>query len=134
MGIIPSTHYDAERKVWSGIKKQTLYHPNASIGQVLHSRMSSNLKNVIQINDVEGITYTNEQVLTMSSRISLSLQEMGIKTTDFVGIMSSNTSYLMPLCYGLFFSNIPFHPLDASFTVEVVTHCWSKTKPKIIFC
>lgn len=134
MGIVPSTNFDAERKVWAGMKRQLLYDTNASVGQVIHSRINSHLKNVIQINDSEGITLTNEDVLTMSVRIALSLQEMEIKPTDFVGIMCSNTSYLMPLCYGLFFSNIPFQPLDVSFTKEVVAHCWSKTRPKLLFC
>ncbi|KAL5277624.1 hypothetical protein ACFFRR_002699 [Megaselia abdita] len=134
MGISMSTNFDADRKVWAGMKKQVLYDPNASIGQVIYSRLSSNLKNIIQINDSEGITFTNEDVLTMSVRIALSLQEKEVKQTDFIGIMSSNTSYLMPLCYGLFFTNIPFHPVDATFTKDVVAHCWSKTRPKILFC
>uniref|UniRef100_T1GB97 AMP-dependent synthetase/ligase domain-containing protein n=1 Tax=Megaselia scalaris TaxID=36166 RepID=T1GB97_MEGSC len=48
--------------------------------------------------------------------------------------MALSTTYLLPVVYGSLFVNIPCHPLDVSFQREAVSHCWSKTKPKLIFC
>ncbi|KAL5277622.1 hypothetical protein ACFFRR_002697 [Megaselia abdita] len=135
MGAAPSTEYDPERKIWSGPNlKHKLFHPDVSIGQVLYDRIRINPKNVLQISDSEGITFTNEQALSMSVKVALSLLDLKLKQSDFIGIMATNTSYLMPLCYGSFFASIPFHPLDVCFDKEMVLHCWSKSRPKILFC
>lgn len=40
----------------------------------------------------------------------------------------------MPVFYGSLFVNIPCNPVDVSFTKEAVSHLWSKTKPKLVFC
>lgn len=135
MGAGPSSQFDPERKIWSGSKlKNRLFHPEASIGQVLYNRIRINPKNVIQVNDSEGISFTNEQALSMSVKVALSLLDLKLKQSDFIGIMASNTSYVMPLCYGTFFASIPFHPLDVSFEKSMVLHCWSKSRPKVVFC
>lgn len=134
MGVVPSSVFDPERKVWSGPKKQMVYHPNVSVGQLLHKNIAAHPKNVQQINDTEKTTLTNEEVLSLSTKVALSLLEMGLTSNDFIGLMAANTTYVMPVVYGSFFVNIPCHPIDATFTKEAVQYSWQKTKPKVIFC
>uniref|UniRef100_T1GWB0 AMP-dependent synthetase/ligase domain-containing protein n=1 Tax=Megaselia scalaris TaxID=36166 RepID=T1GWB0_MEGSC len=59
---------------------------------------------------------------------------MGLTSEDFIGLMASNTTYLMPVLFGSLFVNIPCHPIDVTFSKEAISYSWSKTKPKLVFC
>ena len=133
MGV-QTSKFDPEEKIWSGPKVASFYSRDISIGQVLHKSIAQHPKNVLQINDTEAKTMTNAEVLTMSTKIALGLLDLGIKQTDFIGIMASNTSYSMPVCFASLFVATPFHPVDVTFTKEAIIHAWSKTKPKVFFC
>lgn len=134
MGVIQSSSFDPDRKVWYGPKKQMLYNPNVSVGQLLYLNLAAHPKNIQQINDSEKTTLTNKQVLSMSTKVALSLLEMELTTNDIVGIIASNTTYLLPVVYGSFFINVPCHPIDVTFSKEAIAHSWRKTKPKVVFC
>lgn len=134
MGVTPSKDFNEETKVWSGPTKNPIYHDDVAIGQVLYLRLTSSPKNVLQINDTEGTTHTNEEILSLSRKVAMSLLEMGLTQTDFVGIMASNTTLAMPVCFGCLFIGTPIHPCDVTFSKEATIYAWRKTKPKIIFC
>lgn len=128
------TKFDAATKEWSGPKSRPMYHPDISIGQIVHMNLFSNPKNVLQVNDTEGIQLTNEAVLLLSTRVAINLMQKGVTQKDVVGIIAGNTSYVMPVCYGTLFLGAPFHPLDVSFNKEAIAHSWTKTTPKVVFC
>lgn len=134
MGVVPSSVFDPERKIWSGPKKKMLYNCNASAGQILHKNIALHPKNIQQINDTEKITLTNEEVLSLSTKVALSLLDRGLTSKDIVGLIASNTTYVMPVIYGSFFINVPCHPVDVTFSKKAIAHCWNKTKPKVVFC
>lgn len=134
MGAVPSSNYDPERKIWSGPKKKMLYNDDVAIGQLLHLNLAAHPRNIQQINDTEKTTLTNEEVLSISTKIALSLLDLGLTVKDFIGIMASNTTYAMHVVYGGLFINVPCHPVDPTFSREAIAYSWSKTKPKIIFC
>lgn len=134
MGVTPSKNFDEKTKIWSGPVKTPVYNDDIAIGQVLYMRLTSHPKNVLQINDTEGITNTNEEIVTNSRRIAMSLQEMGMTQQDFVGIMASNTALVLPVCFGCLFIGTPIHPCDVTFSKEATAYAWRKTKPKVIFC
>ena len=126
MGAKISVNYDSEKKIWSGPVINSKYHGDTSLGQVIFERIRINPKNVLQINDSENTQLTNEQVLQMSVRLAMSLLEMNLKQTDFIGVMASNTTYTLPLTYGCWFSGIPFHATDVAYDKEAIVHCWKK--------
>lgn len=134
MGVVPSSVFDPERKLWSGPKLRDLYNDNASVGQVLFWNLAKHPENIQQINDTENTTLRNKEVLSMSKQIALTLQDMGLTSEDFIGLMASNTTYLMPVLFGSLFVNIPCHPIDVTFSKEAISYSWSKTKPKLVFC
>lgn len=134
MGVVPSSVFDPERKIWSGPKKKMLYNDEAAVGQLIHTNLAAHPKNVQQINDTENTSLTNEEVLSMSTKVALSLLELGLTSRDFIGIMASNTTYAMPVVFGSLFINVPCHPIDPTFSREAIAYSWSKTKPKVIFC
>lgn len=129
-----ATKFDATTKVWSGPKTKPIYHPDISVGQIIHMNLFANPNNVILINDTEGVQLTNESVLLLSTRIAINLMQKGVTQNDVVGIIAGNTSYVMPVCYGTLFTGAPFHPLDVTFTKEAIAHAWKKTTPKVVFC
>lgn len=129
-----ATKFGADNKVWSGPKTRPMYHPDTSLGQIIHMNLFSNPKNVLQINDTEGIQLTNEAILLLSTRVAINLMQRGVTQNDIVGIIAGNTSYVLPVCYGILFVGAPFHPLDVSFEKDAIAHSWKKTTPKIVFC
>lgn len=129
-----ATKFDDATKVWAGPKSKPVYHPDISVGQIIHMNLFKTPNNVLQINDTEGIQLTNEAVLLLSTRVALHLMMKGVNQKDVVGIMAGNTSYVMPVCYGTMFLGVPFHPLDVSFNKEAIAHSWKKTQPKVVFC
>lgn len=128
------TTFDPIQKIWRGPKEKSIYDRDASFGKMVYSQMLPNPNNVIQINDTEGTRFTNAQVIQMSSRIALSFLDKGLQQTDFVGIMAGNTSYVLPLVFGCYFTGVPHHPVDMSFNGDMIAHCWGKTRPKMVFC
>uniref|UniRef100_T1GF90 AMP-dependent synthetase/ligase domain-containing protein n=1 Tax=Megaselia scalaris TaxID=36166 RepID=T1GF90_MEGSC len=134
MAILPPSQFDPTTKIWSGPKLIFSSNKKESVGQIIFSSLAEHPKNVLQINETEHTTLTNEEVLNLSKRIALKLIDLGLTSKDFIGIMALNTTYLMPVFYGSLFVNIPCNPVDVSFTKEAVSHLWSKTKPKLVFC
>lgn len=128
------TKFDEERKVWYGPKTKRIYNEDAAIGQVLFLSLFGNPKNILTINDTEGITLTNADVLQKAVRVALGLRGHGIKDQDVIGLFAPNSACLMPIAFGSIFIAAPFHALDVSFTKDAIIHSWSKTKPKVVFC
>lgn len=127
------TTFHSETKTWSGQKRIPIYNPELSLGQIIHRTLQVNPKNIIQMNHTENISFTSNDVLKLSTRVALSLIERNISQSDVVGIIATNTSIVMPLCFGCLFAGAPIHPLDVHFNKESIVHSWRKTKPKIIF-
>lgn len=133
MNSFKGTLYNAETKIWSGRKVEPIYNPNASLGKILYRNLQLNPNNIIQINHTENVEFTSQQVFLLSKRISISLIEKDISHSDIVGIIATNTSIVLPLCYGCLFIGAKIHPLDVHFNKDSIMHFYSKTKPKIIF-
>lgn len=129
-----ATKFDADTKQWSGLEITSPYNPDISVGQIIHMNLFCNPKNILQINDTEGIQLTNEDVLLLSTRVALNLIDKGVTQQDIVGLIASNTSYALPVCYGVLFSGAAFHTLDPSFDKNDIAHSWKKTTPKVVFC
>ncbi|KAL5289399.1 hypothetical protein ACFFRR_009501 [Megaselia abdita] len=131
--MVYKTSFNAHTKIWSGKKVNPIYNPEVSLGQIIHRTLQVNPNNVIQINHTENVSLTSNNVFKLSSRIALSLMKKNITQSDVVGIIATNTSTVMPLCFGCLFVGVPIHPLDVHFNKESIVHSWRKTKPKIIF-
>ncbi|KAL5276830.1 hypothetical protein ACFFRR_002194 [Megaselia abdita] len=128
------TKFDEERKVWYGPKTKPFYDKDVSVGTLVFYSLCSNPKNVLTINDTEGVSLTNAEVLQRSIRVALGLKAHGVGENDTVGLLASNSANMMPIAFGSLFIAAPFHGLDVSFTKEAIVHSWSKTKPKVVFC
>ncbi|KAL5278267.1 hypothetical protein ACFFRR_003109 [Megaselia abdita] len=129
------TTYNEVEKIWSGPKRTLLFNPESSVGQVLFMCLShQSPEKVIQINVGENTRWTCEEVLSKSVKVAYNLQRLDLKQTDILGVIATNTSNLMPLCYGMFFIGVPFHAIDCDHSKESAVRRWAITRPKIIFC
>lgn len=45
------TFYDAETKIWSGVKRRPYYDPDCSVGEVFYSALRNYPNQVIQVDD-----------------------------------------------------------------------------------
>lgn len=129
------TKYNSDKKIWSGPKKTLEFNPETSVGSVIFSCLKrQDPRNLLQISDSEKTSLTTEQVLEMGSRIAYNIRLLNVRQSDVVGIVSRNTTNLMPLCYGLFFLGVPFHALDHKDTMTSALHLWGTSRPRLIFC
>ncbi|XP_075168229.1 uncharacterized protein LOC142240400 isoform X1 [Haematobia irritans] len=130
-----TTKYDKVNKIWSGATIEPLhnieYH---SIGRILFSQMKLRPNKVIQIDDVDGKTLTNQEMLNFAIRIAKYLKKAGFRHEEIVGISAKNTTYLSPVLLGCLFNCTPFHTVHPNYQEAATTHCFGITKPRIIFC
>uniref|UniRef100_A0A1I8PAA8 AMP-dependent synthetase/ligase domain-containing protein n=1 Tax=Stomoxys calcitrans TaxID=35570 RepID=A0A1I8PAA8_STOCA len=89
---------------------------------------------VIQIDDFDGTTVTNKEMLTYSISIAKKLKKLGMRQEDLVGVAAHNTTYLTAVTLGCFFNCTPFHTVHPDFKEVAMAQCFDLTKPKIIFC
>ncbi|XP_013114533.2 uncharacterized protein LOC106092272 [Stomoxys calcitrans] len=128
-------NYDEREKIWSGSKIVPLHNiEHHSPGRILFSQMKMRPSKVIQIDDFDGKTLTNQEMLNFSIRIARHLKKMGMGHDDIVGMAAQNTTYLAPAVLGCFLNCTPFHAIHPNFKEAAAKHCFGITKPSIIFC
>ncbi|XP_060654533.1 uncharacterized protein LOC132790114 [Drosophila nasuta] len=133
MAALPTT-FDPKDNTWAGAKISSLYNYDTSVGRIIFSTMKNWPKNVIQINDVDGVTLTNAQALTWAVRIAQHLKKRGLNNTDVIGILAKNTTYLLPLGVACLLNTTPFHAVNPMLDEDTIKYIYNITKPKLIFC
>ncbi|XP_023037953.1 uncharacterized protein LOC6639929 [Drosophila willistoni] len=94
--LIPTT-YNEQDNVWSGAKRGSIYNYDTSVGRIIFNTMKNWPNNVCQINDIDGVSVTNEQGITWAIRIAQYLKKRGLNHKNVIGIAGKNTTYVMPL-------------------------------------
>ncbi|KAH8301567.1 hypothetical protein KR059_006097, partial [Drosophila kikkawai] len=133
MAALPTT-YDARDRIWSGAKRTYTFTDETSIGKVICSAMRNWPKNVCQINDVDGKAVTFEEAITWAIRIAQIFKKKGLQYPDVIGLAVRNSTYVMSLAVACFLNGTPFHAVNPEMDDATMTHVFSITKPKLIFC
>ncbi|TMW39627.1 hypothetical protein DOY81_015293 [Sarcophaga bullata] len=129
-----SCNYDDKQRLWTSGYTKSHYNENDSMGQVLFECLKQNPHNILQVDDTYGISITNEQALSWSIRVALYLKELNLNHEDIVGISAKNSTYLLPVVLGCFFTGVPFHAVNPDLDKDTISSCYGLTKPKVIFC
>ncbi|XP_011294887.2 probable 4-coumarate--CoA ligase 1 [Musca domestica] len=130
-----NTSFDRENKIWSGPKVFPIHNiEHHSIGRILFGQMRINPRNVIQIDDIDGTSATSGELLTWGTRIALHLKSLKLTHEDIVGIAARNTIHLSSVVLGCLFNCNPFHAVNPNFHEGAIAHCFSLTRPRVIFC
>ncbi|EDW80498.1 uncharacterized protein Dwil_GK11566 [Drosophila willistoni] len=130
---IPTT-YDDKTKVWSGMKLESVYKNDTSVGKIIFKTMRNWPRNVCQISDTENVTVTYGQALTWATRVALYLKKSGYNHTDVIGISAKNSTYVMPVAVACLMNATPFHSVNPLLDGGTIKHLFNITKPKVVFC
>ncbi|KAM8714048.1 hypothetical protein ACLKA7_014241 [Drosophila subpalustris] len=133
MAFMPTT-YNEKDKTWSGAKSSSMFDYDTNVGRIIFNNMKNWPKNVIQINDVDGVSVTNTQCITWAIRIAQYLKRRGFNNPDVIGIAAKNTTYLMPLGVACLMNATPFHAVNPMVDEETIKYVFGITKPMLIFC
>lgn len=126
--------YDPMTKIYHGLEVPDIYHPNASLGQVLLWNFYKRPQKVIQVNDDDGISVTCEEMAELMTNIAKNLNQLGLVFGDVAGLFGSSTTYVAPTMFACYLYGLPMTPLDVSFNVNQIVQIYRQTNPKIVFC
>ncbi|KAH8252224.1 hypothetical protein KR038_004276, partial [Drosophila bunnanda] len=154
MAALPTT-YDSGDRIWSGSKRTFTYTDETSIGKIIFDTMrnwprnvcqvspkqrcyyladSQNNTNPRQINDEDGGTVAFDEAIRWAIRIAQIFKKKGLEYPDIIGLPVRNSTYVMPLAVACFLNGTPFHAINPVMDEATMTHVFSITKPKMIFC
>lgn len=132
--ISKKTFFNPVEKVWSGLDLPCIFHPDASVGNVLEFFMHRYKDKPCQIFEPTGETWTFAQLHRTSVKIAQTFLRMNITQDDIIGICASNTPYVPAVAVAAFLTGIPISTSDPSFDTEGIAHIFNITRPKILFC
>ncbi|XP_062132979.1 uncharacterized protein LOC133843440 [Drosophila sulfurigaster albostrigata] len=133
MAAFPTT-YNKDDNTWSGMQRSLMYNQDMSVGRIIFNIMRNWPKNVCQINDEDGITLTNGQAITWAIRIAQHLKNKGLNSQDVIGILGTNSTYLMPLGVACLMNTTKFHAVNPIADKDTIQYTFGITQPKLIFC
>ncbi|XP_017060824.1 4-coumarate--CoA ligase 1-like [Drosophila ficusphila] len=134
MRFRPSSSYNADRKIWSGGKKDLYFDPQLSIGQIIFHEMRRHPQLIAQISATENTILTRQELHANSMRVASYMRSLGLLQSDVVGIIARNTTHMFAVVYACFFNGIAFHSLNIQYEKSTIEKLFDITKPKIIFC
>lgn len=126
--------YNSESKVWSGVEHQTIYNANVSLGYLILEVLKKTPERITQVFADKDAKMTCHEVRVRTIKIANHLKKSGFKQGDVVGIMATNSENLASIIFACFTLGLPINTLAPIMTESDITHMYSKTKPKIIFC
>ncbi|XP_020801053.1 4-coumarate--CoA ligase 1-like isoform X1 [Drosophila serrata] len=128
------TTYDSGDRIWSGSKRTFTYTDETSIGKIIFTNMKNWPNNVSQINDEDGGTVTFNEAITWAIRVAQIFKKKGFQYPDVIGLPVRNSTYVMSVAVACYLNGTPFHAINPVMDEATMTHVFSITKPKIIFC
>lgn len=126
--------YDSIHKIWSGDKHETIFNSNVSLGYLILNELKKTPERITQVSADTGVEVTCYEMRQRSIKMAKHLQSLGLKQGDIVGIVGSNSEYLVPIFIACFTLGLPTSPLAPGVTDSYIINIYSKTKPKIFFC
>lgn len=128
------TTFNYQDLTWSGVKLDPLYHPNASLGQIVVNALSRAPQNVGQICHEDGHEMRNWEILRNSVRVSLNLRDLGLQQGDVLGFAAGNSRDVASVVFGSLLNGVPVGTLDPSFEFTDIVHMFGITFPKMVVC
>ncbi|XP_054732977.1 uncharacterized protein LOC129240899 [Anastrepha obliqua] len=133
--MLSETTYDSENNIWKSDQLERTFNANKSIGDhALYMLRSKPANLVCQISDSEGSELTYGTACSYAISVAAHLSNAGLGCDDVVGIVSYNTTLLMPVLVGCWINGTPFNALHPIHEEDVIRQLFALTRPKIIFC
>ncbi|KAH8335683.1 hypothetical protein KR074_009241, partial [Drosophila pseudoananassae] len=130
-----ATHYDGNRKIWSGSSQQSLYNDDLTAGQIIFRQLQRQPQRIFQISHTDNTRLTRSQMLQNAAKVGCYLRDQGFKKeTDIVGLMARNSTNVGALAYGCLFNGTPFHAVNPNLEQKTIDSLYRITKPRILCC
>lgn len=126
--------FNCETKTLFGEQQPFVFHPNASLGEVLVYFLRKTPTKITQVSADDGIEVSCGEMADMTVNVAKNLIKLGYKPGDIIGIVGRNVTYSTPVIFGSYLLACPITPLDPTLTVGVMTAIYKNTLPEIIFC
>jgi long-subunit acyl-CoA synthetase (AMP-forming) len=126
--------FDPKTNIWSGRKIPSLYHEEATYGEIVLHYLSRSPNDVIQVCEEDGIELTCEQLRTYSIRVAENLSKFNISHGHVAGFVAQNTTYLAPVILGCLLQGVTFATIDPILNKDNIKHLFKDSKPNIVFC
>ncbi|KAM7346376.1 uncharacterized protein ACRADG_006332 isoform 2-T2 [Cochliomyia hominivorax] len=137
-----STIYDETAKIWRGWQKEDFRDDSVSVGEwCLRMMRNKSSHEICQISDDDGDDTDNQTNLTYHQALANSIhlakqmrRKWQLTCYDIVGVVATNTKYLMQIILAAWFNGLAFHAINPEEKEEALHYLLCKTKPKVIFC
>ncbi|KAL7044572.1 hypothetical protein ACKWTF_001977 [Chironomus riparius] len=105
----------------------------ASLGEMIIENLKRNGEKRNFIEGTTGRTFSNNEIVESSVKISKALYNIGIKENDAVAIISENCTDFISIVFGTWFLNAVSTPINVTYTERELKHALQLSKPKVIF-
>ncbi|KAL5280927.1 hypothetical protein ACFFRR_004752 [Megaselia abdita] len=122
-------------KILSGQEEAPIFNPGISLGRIIFECLQNRSNEVLQHNITDNIKLTRKDVLKKSIQIAMFLRDQDLKENYVVSMISTPTSFQLPIIYGCVLAGNPLHilpPLTGN--IDIIKSLCSQTRPKLIFC
>lgn len=126
--------YDPETKILKNDQLPLVYHPNASLGEILVHQLRKTPKRISQISAEDGMEINCGELADMTENFAKNLIKFGFKLGDVVGFIGRNCSYATAATFGCYLIGCKVNLLDTALSVSEIVSVYRKTLPIIIFC
>lgn len=129
--MVCHTIYDPSTKTWSGLPLKPIYNPDLSIATAVFDELLRNAQSIGQVNDNNGVQFTNMQIRMHSIRLAMNLQRdpLGVRKDDVIGLVTRNHEMVSAVVFAAFALAAPVNALDPNFKVGR----WSSSRHMVEF-
>uniref|UniRef100_A0A336MF40 CSON000234 protein n=1 Tax=Culicoides sonorensis TaxID=179676 RepID=A0A336MF40_CULSO len=126
--------FDSVNRVWKGPEINSIFNPNASLGEIILSVLAKTPNHITQISYDTGQKITCSEMRINSICVAENLKKLGYKIGDRFAILSRNNADVAPIVYGCFILGTPIHCLEPNFKSDDLASMFKLSKPKLVFC
>lgn len=126
--------YREDCRTLFGVQEPLLYHPYASLGEVLVHYLRKTPDKITQVCCDDGVEISCGEMADMTVNVAKNLMKLGLKTGDTIGIVGKNVTHATPTIFGCYLLGCPISPLESTMQHSEFISTFRITNPKIIFC
>lgn len=123
-----------EEKLWKGPDLPPIFHPKASVGQIVLRALQIHGNKCAQISDDSGFEFSFDEILIKTIRAAQNLEKLGYQTKDIFGFVANNDHNLAPCVFAAFCMGCPINTMSTTHTQLEITRMLKSTKPRLMFC
>ncbi|KAG5674516.1 hypothetical protein PVAND_004478 [Polypedilum vanderplanki] len=119
--------------IYGGDFENNYYLNLSSIGELILKNLKLGGSKHGFINGQTGESWSYDEILKFSIKISQALNNVGVKQNDIISIVAENCHQYMTVACGTFLMNAILAPFNYTYTKRELKHAFELINPKIVF-